>query len=265
MGEQKKEFTGVWIPKHIIEDEDLSWSEVMLYAEINSFDVCFKNNKSLALRLRLKNKETVSPMLAKLRDKGYIEELGFDGRKKSWKSILDQPKEKVKGRVKEILIAPIRKSLDIDTNIETNIETLTSSPCSDVSEEVNYQPVKEKPAGCPQTYWKNKKREAIGKQPTFSSSELLENIRYFKEQAMTVHGCDFKTLSAPSGKMLKGFKNISKYADLEKMIKWWFDSGGEYADYTPDAFISESTVNKYEAKNNKKPNKSKFPKGVLYR
>ena len=127
MGKQKKEFKGVWIPKHILEDKDLSWAEIILYSEINSFEVCFKNNKTLAERLRLKNKESVSPMLSKLKLKGYIKEVGFDGRKKHWKAMLDQPKEKDYTSNKKILIPDIRKSLPIDNKLENKEKTNISN------------------------------------------------------------------------------------------------------------------------------------------
>lgn len=141
--------------------------------------------------------------------------------------------------------------LDLNSNSDSN-KGSTSEP----SEKVSYKPVKEKKPGCPQTKWKNKKRAERGKQPKFSDNSLLRNIHYFKDQAMSIHGQDYPTLSAPSGKMMKGFKNVSKFADLKKIIDWWLEGGGEYADYTPDAFIAESTVNKFKAQkgSNKKSN-----------
>lgn len=135
----------------------------------------------------------------------------------------------------------------IQTKNNTNIDgSLSASPS-----ELSYSPVSQPKPGCPQTHWKNKKRVATGKKPTFAANDLLGKIRYFKELAMEIHGQDFSTLNQPSGKMLKGFKSVSKYADLKEIINWWFEGGGEYADYTPDAFISESTVNKFKAKSKK--------------
>ena len=83
--EQRKEFTGVWIPRHIIEDENLSWTEIILYSEIASYSKgCFKSLESLAKRLRLSHKTKVSPMLKKLEERGYIICLHNDGRQKHW-------------------------------------------------------------------------------------------------------------------------------------------------------------------------------------
>lgn len=129
----QKEFTGVWIPKHILEDKDLSWTEIILYAEIQSFLICFKSNESLAKRLRLSKKQSVSPMLKKLKEKGYILEIGFDGRNKSWKAILDQPSQKDDSRVNKIINSELTKSLTIDNNIDNNeIEHSEDKPQTEI-------------------------------------------------------------------------------------------------------------------------------------
>lgn len=93
MEEQKKEFTGVWIPRHILEDIELSWTEIILYSEIASFNLCYKKLDQLAKRCRLESKESVSRLLANLIKKGYIKKVGFDGRKNYFKAVLDNPNE----------------------------------------------------------------------------------------------------------------------------------------------------------------------------
>lgn len=69
--EEKKEFTGVWIPRHIIEDKELSITEMIIYAEISCFDICFKTNQRLGERYNLKP-NTISIIISKLVKKGYI-------------------------------------------------------------------------------------------------------------------------------------------------------------------------------------------------
>lgn len=69
--EEKKEFTGVWIPRHIIEDQELSITEMIIYAEISCFDICFKTNQKLGERYNLKS-NTISIIISKLVKKGYI-------------------------------------------------------------------------------------------------------------------------------------------------------------------------------------------------
>jgi len=122
MEDQKREFTGVWIPKEVYLDENLTPTEKMLYAEINCFDVCFKNNKSFAKHLNV-GETYISKMLNNLKERGYIVEIGFDGRKKSW-----QTYERVQGRVGKKCKAGLEKSATIDNNIDNKIDTPYSPP-----------------------------------------------------------------------------------------------------------------------------------------
>lgn len=71
MDSQKKEFTGVWIPKKIIDDESLTTSDMIIYAEIAPYQICYKTNKSLGERWKLKP-NTVSKIVSKLVSKGYV-------------------------------------------------------------------------------------------------------------------------------------------------------------------------------------------------
>jgi len=89
---QKKEYTGTWIPKHIIEDTQLSITEKWLYAEIASFDMCFMSNELLGERLGV-SKETISRHIGKLKNKGYIIDYGTDGRNRKLKAKLDLPSQ----------------------------------------------------------------------------------------------------------------------------------------------------------------------------
>lgn len=92
MDEQRREFTGVWIPRHIFEDAGLTATERMLYAEINSFDKCFMSNATFSLRLGC-SERTVSRLVQNLIDKRYIKVVSFDGRKRVLKAILDKPSD----------------------------------------------------------------------------------------------------------------------------------------------------------------------------
>jgi len=70
--DQKKEFTGVWIPRKVIEDESLTMTEKIIYADIACFEICFKSNESIGERYKLK-KSTVSKSISNLIEKGYLE------------------------------------------------------------------------------------------------------------------------------------------------------------------------------------------------
>lgn len=70
--EQKREFTGVWIPAHIIEDKTLSKTEIIIYSEIACFRECYKSNKELGSRWNL-SERTVSQAISTLIRKNYIQ------------------------------------------------------------------------------------------------------------------------------------------------------------------------------------------------
>lgn len=70
-----REFKGVWIPKEIWLDEDLSIQEKVLMAEIDSFESangCFASNSYLGKFLGL-SPSRVSGMISKLISKEFLE------------------------------------------------------------------------------------------------------------------------------------------------------------------------------------------------
>jgi len=122
--EQKKEFTGLFIPRHIIEDEELSKTEMIIYAEISCFEVCYKSNETLGERWGIKSRR-VSQIISKLEKKGYIKRESFDGRNRQLIALRDKPiarqtSNKVLGRVAQNCVADRQKIATID-NIKDNI------------------------------------------------------------------------------------------------------------------------------------------------
>lgn len=94
MENQKREFTGVWIPRHIIEDEELTMSEMMVYAEIASFIECYKSNEKLGERYKLKA-NTISIIVSNLIRKGYVESKGmFQGRYRVLVAKTEEPNQR---------------------------------------------------------------------------------------------------------------------------------------------------------------------------
>ncbi len=77
---QPKEYTGTWIPAAIMEDEDLTIAERMLYAEIASYKKCFASNAFFAERLKL-TERSIQRYKKRLVVKGYIVIEKFDGRR----------------------------------------------------------------------------------------------------------------------------------------------------------------------------------------
>jgi DNA-binding MarR family transcriptional regulator len=86
--EQKKEFTGIFIPKHIIEDEDLSMQEMIIYSEIACFNICYKTNEEIGLRWKLKERR-IREIISRLKEKGYLEIINSDGRRRHMIAIKD--------------------------------------------------------------------------------------------------------------------------------------------------------------------------------
>lgn len=74
MEKMKRTFEGVWIPKEIWLDENLTWMEKLLFTEIKSFDDadgCWALNGYFAEFFGL-SKDRISRMISALKDKGYI-------------------------------------------------------------------------------------------------------------------------------------------------------------------------------------------------
>ena len=70
----ERDFKGVWIPKEIWLDNNLSWSEKLLFVEINSLDGedgCWAKNNYFAKFFNL-TKSHISRMINILKDKDYI-------------------------------------------------------------------------------------------------------------------------------------------------------------------------------------------------
>ncbi len=81
---KERDFKGVWIPRHIYLNKDLSWTEKILLVEIHSLDNgegCFASDEHFAEFLG-KAEGTIANLISKLKKLGYIRLLDFDGRKR---------------------------------------------------------------------------------------------------------------------------------------------------------------------------------------
>lgn len=72
----EREFKGVWIPREIWLDDNLTWSEKMLLVEIDSLSTlekgCIATNEYLSNFFNL-SKDRISKLISSLKAKGYIE------------------------------------------------------------------------------------------------------------------------------------------------------------------------------------------------
>jgi len=72
--EEKREFKGIWIPKDIWVSVELSVTEKVFLAEIDSFEKakgCFASNRYFGEFFGI-SKSRVSQIISELNDKGYI-------------------------------------------------------------------------------------------------------------------------------------------------------------------------------------------------
>lgn len=83
--ENQRGFTGWWIPEELRREHKLSWAECHLWAEIHAFSKgpngCFASNAHFAEHLGVKEMR-VSQLIAGLKAKGFIRQVGFDGRRR---------------------------------------------------------------------------------------------------------------------------------------------------------------------------------------
>jgi len=124
-----RNFLGVWIPKNVYLNTDLSWSEKILLVEIESLDNekgCFASNDYFADFLGV-TKTTISTSISKLKKLGFLEQVSFDGRTRVIKVISSEFKKKKKqslkkpkGRTKENLIH--NNTVNNTSNNTTNLK-----------------------------------------------------------------------------------------------------------------------------------------------
>jgi len=94
--ELKRDFKGVWLPAEIYLDDRLSWTEKILFVEINSLDGqqgCFASNAYFAKFLGV-SENRISVSISKLKKLEYIEQASFNGRKRVLRTKADFVKTK---------------------------------------------------------------------------------------------------------------------------------------------------------------------------
>ncbi|MEP3210895.1 MAG: helix-turn-helix domain-containing protein [Maribacter sp.] len=91
MEKNLRQFTGVFIPKVIYLNTDMKWPAKILAVEIHSFTAngkeCYMSNEYMAKFLQISERQ-VSRYLTQLKEIGWIEEYGFDGRKRYLRSCM---------------------------------------------------------------------------------------------------------------------------------------------------------------------------------
>ena len=141
----ERAFKGVWIPKEIWLDKNLSWMEKLLLTEINSLDNddgCFASNNYFARFFQL-SPGRISQLINSLKNKGYVTiEYEREGKNiiKRVVRILNRGIKYSKGAIENIKEGYLENYKDNNTknnNIKNNINILSGNPTPSVDDPVN--------------------------------------------------------------------------------------------------------------------------------
>lgn len=148
--ERNRDFKGVWIPKEVWLNDELTMLEKVILVEIDSLDNeqhCVAGNEYLAQFCQC-SESKVSKAVKKLEDLGYIEIISFDGRHRRIRSCIvknmSQTNKKYEAESGKILAINIDNNLENNIAINNNVETssTTNNFSAEIKEIVDYLNVK---------------------------------------------------------------------------------------------------------------------------
>ena len=214
----EREFKGIWIPKEIWLDDNLTWSEKMLLVEIDSLATlekgCIATNEYLSSFFNL-SKDRISKLISSLKAKGYIEvKLIYNG----------DTKQIIKREI--TTIGYRHKQLEgIVENNERGIVENNEDINTDIINTEDY--IREKEEGQDDT---PKETENIG--------------MYFQEIKMLLSGynINFEKI-ARMGKPIERIKAVIKFAKENKKGEGWI-VGAIKDDYKLEVYKSNSGKSK---------------------
>lgn len=132
----KKEYTGVWIPKAVMECKELTPTDKIVYGEIACFDRCYGSNKWLAERI-CKSEVTASRCVSKLVKLGFVR---FDGVKGNVRFIkVYQRRQVTSSTTKGVIMndkAVLSSTTSIDKSIDKRLDNVDTNVSTDESSEV---------------------------------------------------------------------------------------------------------------------------------
>jgi hypothetical protein len=140
---ENRDFKGVWIPKEIWLNTDLSIIEKVLLVEIDSLDNsdrgCFASNEYLASFVQL-SEGRVANIISDLKKRNFIIQLFFDGRNRGLRTQISESSfnENVKADLTKKTNQPTRK------REHNNTENKTSNNTNDIGCEMPFTPIKTK-------------------------------------------------------------------------------------------------------------------------
>ena len=125
----KKEYTGVWIPKEVMECKELTPTDKIVYGEIACFQRCYGSNKWLAERI-CKSEVTASRCVSKLVKLGFVR---FDGVKGNVRFIKAYQRRQSTSSTTKGVITDDKAVLSSTTNIDKSIDKKLDNVDTNVS------------------------------------------------------------------------------------------------------------------------------------
>lgn len=117
-----KEYTGVWIPADVMESDQLSPMEKILYGEIAGFRECYASNAWLANRIG-RSERTIKRLISHMIELGFIRNCGFNGRFRLIQVCQNCHGRRVKNDTPDVSkMTPINKSINKSINIDKSID-----------------------------------------------------------------------------------------------------------------------------------------------
>lgn len=120
-----KEYTGVWMPKEVMECQDLAAIDKLTFAEVASFDICYASNEWIARRIG-RSVTTASKSISRLIELGFVEACGFNGRFRQIRVVKNcKPCRKRQGRLVKNDKAALSKTTSRDNSIDKSIDIVS--------------------------------------------------------------------------------------------------------------------------------------------
>jgi len=136
MEENKRDFKGIWIPKEIYLNKELSWTEKILLVEVDSLDRgegCFASNEYFGKFLG-RSIGQIANVISKLRSRKLLITKHFDGRKRfiscnpDLRKTIRQTSGKPEGRLKE--------NLKYSNTVNNTVSNTVSNTVNNTEEEL---------------------------------------------------------------------------------------------------------------------------------
>ena len=236
--ERNRDFKGVWIPKEIWLNENLTTLEKIILIEVDSLDNedhCVAGNEYLAQFCQC-SEWKVSDAIKKLQALGYIQIISFDGRHRRIRSCL----RKFQGQHLEIPEADLGKpkAIKINNNIDTNINIYNGETSSPISSNPS-----KKDLFSEETTKTNEPTPDTAEDKY--SEEVKEIIAYLNEKAQTRYRASTPATRKHIVARLKQAYTVTdfKYVIDVKCAEWL---GNEWEKYLrPDTLFREGNFEKY--------------------